>query len=1051
MEVAGLALGAVGIAGVLGAFKDTIDLLHMFYEARSSDRDFDILAIKFDIEKVLLCQWADRVKLLQSDRDERLDDAEVQKMVSQILKCISTLLEDTNRLKSEYGLEQQSTTHHSHNNRVLPSCIVSRAQVKTFTERFEALSFSSSRPKFGGSIRRKGRWVIQDKAKFETLIAQLNYFRASLNDLIPNTNDPRTDAHSQTPVDLKGIDELHTLKLVNEASVGLSRPILKASQNAIDRICQKRLLDKLWFKGINDRENSISEAHVETFGWVLKSPAPDEELAYPNFASWLSSGSGLYWFSGKAGSGKSTLMKFVASHSKTRDLLSSWAGGPRNRIYLCTFFLTALGSTRQKSLRGLMRSLLYQILSYRPSLIQETCPAKWKEVYETGEIQHRLDTTELKTALTLALDRISALGLKFCFFIDGLDEFDGDCRDVISLVHSLCSQGSSKCVVSSRPIPLCVDAFENSPRLRLQDLTRKDIEKYVLDTVGQHQYMKRILAQNPTEGGLIIQDIIDKASGVFLWVVLACKSLLDGFVSYDRLSELRRRVDELPEEMEDLFRQMLNRVQTRYGDQAARFLRICFAYYQSQSLPFCLENPLDATSFGLLDDDYDRGCIKLRCLSLSETCDLERDLEGRLRSRCGGLLEIRPHPVESLYDDSYHFAEVVFMHRTVFEFLSDSHVWELDCLRCLSDDFSEEAALSALNLHMAMQYDSENSRDQVGEQWAMPFVEEGLLWAQRADRRPNCLLGAIFDRIEPLLDFLERLFMTSKAPFYNRYLQQANTNHPCEQGGYCGGLVIATELFAVNYVQRHPLLQAVATDQSRSFQGTSLLSHAISSPILNLLGIDIQDDVERCLFFLPLCKVLLSAGSDPNEKPALRPKNNISPWETWLKRLDLPSLSTSDLLNALDIVSVFLEYGADPRPSTLDLLSCTDRIQEEHLDTRVQAKAQHVKAQMQNLLSIEGDLETPTSGDSGRRGRVSPAVDAAQGATRGNSKNEDQLQDVNSGDPAHEIQEIQEPVHNQTVHSKMMYSSGLKLDESPRSKRRLSAADEEPRRIKQRI
>lgn len=36
-----------------------------------------------------------------------------------------------------------------------------------------------------------------------------------------------------------------------------------------------------------------------------------------DFVAWLEEGDGLYWIAGKAGSGKSTLMKYIASHPST--------------------------------------------------------------------------------------------------------------------------------------------------------------------------------------------------------------------------------------------------------------------------------------------------------------------------------------------------------------------------------------------------------------------------------------------------------------------------------------------------------------------------------------------------------------------------------------------------------------------------------------------------------------------------------------------------------------------------------------------------------------
>ena len=68
-EVAGLALGVIGLAGVVGAFKDVIDLFTLFTDSKQFGRDYEILDTKLDIERTILFHWAERVKLLQPNYD----------------------------------------------------------------------------------------------------------------------------------------------------------------------------------------------------------------------------------------------------------------------------------------------------------------------------------------------------------------------------------------------------------------------------------------------------------------------------------------------------------------------------------------------------------------------------------------------------------------------------------------------------------------------------------------------------------------------------------------------------------------------------------------------------------------------------------------------------------------------------------------------------------------------------------------------------------------------------------------------------------------------
>ena len=52
-EVAGLALGAVGIAGVIGAFKDALELFNLLADSRHFGREYEVLETKLNIERTL--------------------------------------------------------------------------------------------------------------------------------------------------------------------------------------------------------------------------------------------------------------------------------------------------------------------------------------------------------------------------------------------------------------------------------------------------------------------------------------------------------------------------------------------------------------------------------------------------------------------------------------------------------------------------------------------------------------------------------------------------------------------------------------------------------------------------------------------------------------------------------------------------------------------------------------------------------------------------------------------------------------------------------------
>lgn len=85
---------------------------------------------------------------------------------------------------------------------------------------------------------------------------------------------------------------------------------------------------------MQDREDTIHETYRQTYEWLFCDPVA-EQKPWDNFRGFLSEDSDIYWITGKAGSGKSTLTKFAIHHQETKDNLLLWARGKRlNRASL---------------------------------------------------------------------------------------------------------------------------------------------------------------------------------------------------------------------------------------------------------------------------------------------------------------------------------------------------------------------------------------------------------------------------------------------------------------------------------------------------------------------------------------------------------------------------------------------------------------------------------------------------------------------------------------------------------------------------------------------
>ena len=223
----------------------------------------------------------------------------------------------------------------------------------------------------------------------------------------------------------------------------------------------------------------------------------------------------------------------------------------------------------------MLRALVHSILERYPELIPAVFPGlyqNWKEPDANIEPTY----TEVKNALGLLLKK-SAGFLKLCFFIDGIDELEGDHKDMAELLHSLAST-QVKIVTSSRPINVCFNAFKGCPSLRLQDLTKNDMEIFVKENLVQHPSMAGLMKLYPLRAGELISEIKTKAEGVFLWVIIVVKLLVNGWEEGDGIKDLQRKLRCLPLDLRDLYRRMISKMPPDY--QSGRTNIPTFSYLE---------------------------------------------------------------------------------------------------------------------------------------------------------------------------------------------------------------------------------------------------------------------------------------------------------------------------------------------------------------------------------------------------------------------------------------------------------------------------------------
>ncbi|KAI1126995.1 hypothetical protein F5Y10DRAFT_278419 [Nemania abortiva] len=403
------------------------------------------------------------------------------------------------------------------------------------------------------------------------------------------------------------------------------------------------LISSLEESELEQRLQDIENRSQHTFEWIFE----DHDLG---FTTWLHSGADFYWISGKPASGKSTLLKFIVQDPRMTKLLGNLKleEGP----IIATFFFHHRGSALQKSLEGLMRSILVQMLKQRHELavlfnpiFEASCgttfPIQDLEKKEQFKPQlERFVWTErsIWRALQFVLHQ-RIFELSVCCFFDALDEYDGTPEVVSNLLDNMLQeshQGKTtlKICFTSRPWEVFIKSFQSYPGIRIHEHTESDIRKFCYHTIDLEPSVN-ILKH-------LVPDVINNANGVFLWAKLALSDLSYAADSVKTVEELRKILRDLPKELHVYYEEIVARCPTNLREKAYALMELVTRSYK----PLLVSQALLILS-----------CSDFTNYEMCQASIMSTSPEAKIISiACGGLLELNQDRVQ-------------LMHQTVREFV----------------------------------------------------------------------------------------------------------------------------------------------------------------------------------------------------------------------------------------------------------------------------------------------------------------------------------------------------------------------------------------------
>lgn len=439
-------------------------------------------------------------------------------------------------------------------------------------------------------------------------------------------------------------------------------------------LVRKQFINMFSYDGMFDREAGLDEAHPDTLEWVFNTSSDTHRWC--NFSQWIGSEDKLYWITGKMGSGKSTLMKYISeelpetseagSVRRCTPYLLKWARD--QPLFIATFYFWAgsnEGTRIQTSVQGLYRTLLVQILQAYPESAPHVSPQRWENLCLFSKNSKPPAIQELKQMLSNAIKYVSSLA-KVCLFIDGLDEFDGETSDLKGLVvwvEKLVETSPVKVCVASRPWRVFEEALEHRPHLLMEAFNFNDIQQYVWSRFNDDSNFRAKKQLNADFCNQLLDEIIAKAEGVFLWVRIVCTHLLEALSRGDLVGDLKRILNAVPVEMEKLYDHILDSLDLQ--DYAAKYFLL---------LQTCMRRP-EALIFSFADDIGGDNNFSLNMpkasLTSAELYYRIIELRKRLNSRCRGLLSLTEEQLDpteiTVYSD---MGAVQYCHRSAKDYLT---------------------------------------------------------------------------------------------------------------------------------------------------------------------------------------------------------------------------------------------------------------------------------------------------------------------------------------------------------------------------------------------
>ena len=619
-------------------------------------------------------------------------------------------------------------------------------------------------------------------------------------------------------------------------------------------------------------------------------------------------------------------MKYLTENERTKELVSKTS----IPTFFISYFFYELGHYQEKAFVSLLHAFVYRLIIEIHG-ISKRVSSMFVHILERCITPTRVDPWPqmvLQAVLVQILEDFPR-NAEVMLFIDGFDECDGSHADQLDFLKDLVeSSKNSKlsikiCIASRAEVDIRL-RLSNYPSLAIHHFTEPDISAYVAKRL---KAAWELMASQPdgttaTFDQGLIDNVVWKAEGVFLWVNLVVTQLVMAIEAEAEVSDLHWEVARLPEGLEQLYQRIVAKIPQNRLHEAINLLQIVARTNAHEDLD--PENGAD-TLWKICNAMKDPSTV------ISEKAYFEEGFRGndapsqkgqcaamrrRIQTSCRGLVHC---------DDTSDICEakVTFLHRTCVEYILNTEVFSQMVAKADRNLIGNpEVSLMAMALRL-LKTDPQHkphsltaSLEQLRRKRYPNVVMTFFIRARCAEHTTGSAQTFFVDELDRVCSLLRQEWASLFQIGFNNELQlDWHTDILCEAVFY--GLTL--------YVS-----QAIEKEGQKLFSraGRPLLCYAFDGgPIQSYQGEIVQ--------------LLLEKGADPNQT-----FGQSTPWID--STLNLATSLGDDTWHS-EVIPLMLRYGANPCQRVLrdDSDWWADRESPEHYTT-----AFHIA-----LTAIEGFTE----------------------------------------------------------------------------------------------